>query len=142
MMMMQDPGEKQGHNGGHKYRLPGLVSSGDSGIEDDSESEYEDVLSDDGEDIGDDHFKGTQFFEEYFDAIGNRPGSSMVEEHERSCPKLESGEKCKVHKSANDVKLCHICVPQSHPQTNVSILNILNGTMNTDSARIQSIVMV
>ena len=35
----------------------------------------------------------------------------MVEEHERSCPKLESGEKCKVHKSADDVKIVSYMCP-------------------------------
>merc|ERR1711954_286562 len=80
----QDPKEQRGHNGGYKYRLPGLISPGDSGIEDFSDSEFEDVEEED-QMMSDDHFKGTAYFEEYFDVERNRPGSTTVEESETKC---------------------------------------------------------
>merc|ERR1712081_119342 len=106
----QDPKERGGYNGGHKNMLPGLISPGDSGIEDYSESEYEDVQEEEEQIIGDDHFKGTAFFEEYFDMDRNRPGSSKVEEHETKCKKLSTGEQCFIHKSEEDSHIVsYIC---------------------------------
>merc|ERR1711954_19192 len=80
MMQTKTQRKKGGYNGGHKNMLPELISPGDSGIEDHSESKYEDVLGEEEQIMGDDHFKGTAFFEEYFDMDRNRPGSSKVEE--------------------------------------------------------------
>ena len=69
------------------------------------------MLEDDDQDMGDDHFKGTKFFDEYFDKNGNKPGSTKVEEQERKCPKLDTGEHCKIHKSEDDMKIVSYMCP-------------------------------
>merc|ERR1712081_71367 len=107
----QDPKERGGYNGGHKNMLPGLISPGDSGIEDYSESEHEEAQEEEEQIIGDDHFKGTAFFEEYFDRDRNRPGSSKVEEHETKCKKLSTGDQCIIHKSEEDSHIVSYLCP-------------------------------
>ena len=59
----------------------------------------------------DNHFKGTEFFDEYFDKSRNAPGSTKVEEHELKCPMLSTGEPCKIHKSEEDMKIVSYMCP-------------------------------
>merc|ERR1711954_429574 len=106
-----DDREKRRYNNEHKNALPGLVTPGDSGIEDQSDSEFDDVLEEENPNKEDNHFKGTAFFDEYFDKSRNAPGSTKVEDHELKCPMLITGEPCKVHKSEEDMKIVSYMCP-------------------------------
>merc|ERR1711954_233473 len=86
----QDPNEKGRYNDEHKNVLPGLVTPGDSGIENQSDSDFDDELGEENPNKEDNHFKGTAFFEEYFDKSRNAPGSTKVEDHELKCPMLST----------------------------------------------------
>ena len=81
------------------------------GIEDHSDSEFDDELDDENSSEEDKHFKGTEFYNEYFDKTRNAPGSTKVEEHELKCPKLSTGEPCKVHKTEDDLKIVSFMCP-------------------------------
>ena len=75
-----DSDDKRGYNGEHKNTLPGLVTPGDFGIEDQSDSEFDDEPGEENPDEEDEHFKGTEFYKEYFDKTRNAPGSRKVED--------------------------------------------------------------
>ena len=69
------------------------------GIEDQSDSGFDEEPGKENPTEEDKHFKGTEFYREYFDKARNAPGSTKVEEEELKCPKLSTGELCNVHKS-------------------------------------------
>ena len=106
-----DKDDTKGYNGEHKNVLPGLITPGDLGIEDQSDSEFDDDLDDENPSEEDEHFKGTEFYNKYFDKTRNAPGSTKVEEHELKCPKLSTGEPCKVHKTEDDLKIVSFMCP-------------------------------
>merc|ERR1711954_538481 len=78
-----DQEDKRGYNDEHKNVLPGLVTPGDSGIEDHSDSEFNDELDEENPGEGNKRFKGTEFYNEYFDKTRNTHTHTHTSEHQK-----------------------------------------------------------
>ena len=88
-----------------------MITPGNSGIEDQSESEFEDEPWEVKPEEEDAHYKETEIYKEYSDKTRNAPGSTIVEEEELKCPKLSNGELCQVHRSEDDLRIISFMCP-------------------------------
>ena len=101
----QDSDEEKGCNDEPKNGLPGLVTPGDLGIEDQSDSEFDEEPEEENPADEEKHYKETEFYREYSDKTRNAQGNTKVEEEELKCPKLSNGELCEVHRSEDDLRI-------------------------------------